>query len=263
MIPAFQRSVFQNELRNQYTNWKKPETKNKFFGKFNTNPIFEEFGIERSSNGYFYLSDNLVVYNDLKNGTIFRIKKGANPKSWECYSELYQKSQELKTFRIDNPLYKENIIVDQETWEYAELQSPGRDYGHNYNDDVFLWPELTDGIHQKNEITLEFKISVEKYFKDFVDQSLLVIKEAALIAKKHSCGLPINLCRTSTRFKDDQGYFWSDFDQDEWTSSVEEFYEWSMTIFRGTLGFANLCGVLDQDQVVSCLNYAGEKWKIA
>lgn len=262
MIPAFQRSILQNELRNQYSNWQKPETKNKFFGKFSTNPLFEDFGIERSGNGYFYLSDNLIVFNDLKNGTIFRIKKGANPKSWDCYCELYARSQELQTFRIDQPLYKENILVGQEHWEYAELQSPGRDYGQNYNDDVFSWPELTDGLVQKNEISEEYKKEVEQYFKDFVDQAVLVIREAFEIAKKHSSGLPKNLCRLSTRYSDSQGYFWSDFDQDEWNTSAAEFYSWSVTAFGSTLAFTNKCGVLDQDQVVNCIEYAGEKWKI-
>jgi hypothetical protein len=262
MIPAFQRSILQNELRNQHANWQRPETKNKFFGSFETNPFFEEFGIERNSTGYFYLSDNLIAFNDLTNGNIFRIKKGADPKSWDCYVELYQRSQELKSFRIDQPLFNGNILVGQETWEYVELQSPGRDYGQNYNDDVFLWPELTNGMVQQNEISDEFKKTVEDYFREFVDQSVIVIQEAVSIAKKNSCGLPMNLCRTSTRFKDNNGYFWSDFDQDEWNTSFTDFYSWSMTIFGGTLEFANRCGVLNREQVSSCLNYAGEKWKI-
>lgn len=262
MIPAFQRTIVQNELRNRYNSWKTPETKNKFFRSHNTNPLFEEFGIERNGNGYFYLSDNLVVYNDLKLGTIFRIKKGASPKSWNCYVDLYNRSQELKTFRIDQPLHKENIFVDQETWEYAELQSPGKDYGQNYNDDVFQWPELTDGLVQRNEISREYKAEVEQYFKDFVDQALLIILEAVEIAKKHSSGLPKNLCRLSTRFKDAQGYFWSDFDQEEWNSSAAELYSWSMTAFGSTLEFTKRCGVLDADQVSNCITYASVKWKI-
>jgi hypothetical protein len=262
MIPAFQRSIVQSELRNRHTSWQSPATKNKFFGSFITNPIFEEFGIERNGNGYFYLSDNLFVYNDLKNGNIFRIKKGADPKSWDCYSELYQVSQKLQSFRIDQPLYRENIRIGDETWEYAELQSPGKDYGQNYNDDVFQWPELTDGMLQQNEITPDFKKSVEDYFKEFVDQSADIVREAVAIATKHNCGLPINLCRPSTRFKDSQGYFWSDFDQDEWTASSAELYSFSMTIFGGTLEFANRCGVLDQEQIAECVTYAGEKWKI-
>jgi hypothetical protein len=262
MTPAFQRSIVQNELRNQHTSWQSTTTKNKFFGSFITNPIFQDFGIERNGNGYFYLSDNLIVYNDLKNGTIFRIKKNANPKSWDCYAELYAKSQELKTFRIDQSLHRENILVGNETWEYAELVSPGRDYGQNYNDDVFQWPELTNGMLQQNEITPDFKKSVEDYFKEFVDQSVDIIREAVIIATKHNCGLPINLCRLSTRFKDSQGYFWSDFDQEEWNSSTAEFYSWSITAFGSTLEFANKCGVLDTDQVSNCLTYASEKWKI-
>lgn len=262
MIPTFQRSIVQSELRNQFTSWQNPTTKNKFFGSFTTNPIFEDFGIERNGNGYFYLSDDLIVYNDLKNGNIFRIKKGSNPKSWDCYSELYTKSQESQAFRIDQPLHRENILVGDETWEYAELQSPGKDYGKNYNDDVFQWPELTDGMRQQNEISPDLKKSVEDYFKEFIDQSAVVIREAAVIARKHECGLPINLCRPSTRFKDPQGYFWSDFDQDEWNASFAEFYSWSMTIFGGTLEFANRCGVLDRKQIDECVAYAGEKWKI-
>jgi hypothetical protein len=260
MLSSDQRSAMIQQLQSKYEYWKDPETKFLFFKGASTNPQIPEFAIERDNDGYFYLSNELLAYCNLRNGYICRMRKRWRTEDWECYNDLYRASENTKEFRIDIPLCRSIIAIDGDDWEYAELQSPGSDYGLNFNDDVFKWPELTDGMEPNKEITSSYQDQVADYYKEFVDGAYIIIKHADQIAKKYGVGLPKNLGRPSTRFKDSNGYFWSDFDQDEWEIEKEAAIVYHLTIFGGTLNFAKRCGVLDNIRVDEILQYAREKW---
>jgi hypothetical protein len=226
-----------------------------------SNPEIPRFSIERDENGYFYVSNNLVSYCNLRNGEIFRIRRNARQNDWVCYSQLYQKGVELG-FRIDNPLHNENVDVNGEQWEYAELISPGNDYGKNYNDDVFEWPELSNGIITSTSIDDIFRDQVRAYYLEFVDELYILIREARVIASANRCGLPIGLGYIFNRYSDSNGHFWSDFDQSSWTSTDEGFLSEAMTNLKAVIEFAMLCGVLDARRGIEITNYASEKWQL-
>ena len=261
---AIQRNIFKKVLRDKYESWKLPETKYFYLKNLKTAPpeLAPTFAIERDDNGYFYLSDDLIAYCNLKNGQINRMRKDWAEKDWQCYTELFQAGVFNGEFRIDIPNFRELYNIDGHNWEYAELQSPCQDYGKNSNDDVFEWPELTDGRYQNNNITEEYKDSVAQYHRDFVDHAAIILKQAGQISTKHGVGLPRNLCRPSTRYKDRDGYFWSDFDQDSWIIDNNTAMNYYLAIFYGTLRFARVCGVLDDTRVENVFLYAREKWTI-
>jgi hypothetical protein len=260
MLTSEQRNSVMQQLQSKCEYWRNPETKFLFFKGFTTNPQIPDFAIERDDNGYFYLSDELIAYCDLRNGYICRMRKKWRAEDWECYNELYQASENTKEFRIDIPRCRAIITVGEDDWEYAELQSPNNDYGLNFNDDVFEWPELTNGVEPNKDITSSYQDQIADYHKEFVDHAYVILKHADQIAKKYGVGLPKNLGRPSTRFRDDIGYFWSDFDQDEWEVEKEKAIIHYLGIFERTLIFAKLCGVLDDTRVDDVLQYAREKW---
>lgn len=259
---AIQRNMFKKLLKDKHEYWKLPETKFVYLKNLKTAPqeIAPTFGVERDVNGYFYLSDNLIAYCNLKNGQIIRLWKDWSDKDWQCYNELFQAGLTNNEFRIDIPIFREIYNINGDNWEYAELQSPSQDYGKNSNDDVFEWPELTDGRYQNNNITEEYKDSVAQYHRDFVDHAAIILKHALQISTKHGVGLPLHLCRISTRYKDKDGYFWSDFDQDQWIVDQTTAINYYLAIFYGTLRFARVCGVLDDTRVENVFLYAREKW---
>ena len=223
------------------------------------NPYMPRFNIERDDNGYFYTSDTLTSYCDLRTGEIFRIRKFWEEKDWLCYNQLYQRGLEIG-FRIDVPLHREFVDVLGTTWEYVELKSPGNDYGKNYNDDVFTWPELINGITPNPDITDEFRQQVTAYYKDFVDQVGVIIKEAKNIAIENMCGLPLGLSYIFNRYRDDQGFFWSDFDQFTWTKTGSDVLADSMLYLKGTLVFGVVCGAITEEQGIEVTNYARDTW---
>jgi hypothetical protein len=239
--------------------WVGSDLKTSTYNNLETSPYMPRFNIERDDNGYFYTSDALVSYCDLRTGKIFRIRKYWEEKDWTCYTQLHQKGLEVG-FRIDIPLHREFVEVLDTTWEYVELVSPGNDYGRNYNDDVFTWPELINGITPNPNITNEFKEEVKNYYIDFVDQVGTIIKEAKNIAVENMCGLPLGLSYIFNRYRDDQGFFWSDFDQFTWTRTGSDVLADSMLYLVGTLEFAVLCGVITEEQGIAVTNYARETW---
>ena len=260
MMLSFQRAIFIKELQDKLEYWMLPETQASFYKGATTNPDIPNMGIERNADGYFYLSDNLISYCNLRNGNVTRIRKHWQLSDWTCYTQLYQKGIETGKFRIDIPLYREEISIDEHVWEYAELQAPDNSYGENFNDDVFAWPELTNGITPNPSINDTLKDSVVQYYKDFIDQSVELAKHALEIANTNNAGMPKNLAQPTNRFKDVTGYFWSDFDQDQWIHNNSEFTTYSLAMLEGSLRFAQVCGVLDEPRVTNCLTYARAEW---
>lgn len=258
-IQLLRRNFLQQELKNRAASWNSPDTQKKYVVQPN-NPMIPDFGIERDENGYYFLSSSVFSYCDLRNGMIYRIKKDFNDTDWKCYTELYQEGINSGKFRLDIPLYREEANLDGTVWEYVELQSPNRDYGHNFNDDVFSWPELTDGLIKNANIDHAYKNIVKDYFKEYLDQSLNIVKSAIEVSSKNNCGMPKGICEPSNRYKDSTGYFWSDFDHEDWNLNRSEIQVISMEVFGATLGFANICGVLDQEHVYELLDYARTKW---
>lgn len=225
-----------------------------------TNPQQPQFKIERTETGHFYTASGLCYYADLTNGMVYRIRKDWQPKDWKCYTLLYEKGVASGKFRIDKPLVQDFVQVLDETWEYVELQSPGYDYGKNYSHDVFQWPELTNGITVNPDISEEYKDSVKQYYLDFVDQSVEILSAAKEIAIQEMCGIPLGLAYIFNRYKDDQGYFWSDFDQFTWTRTGTDVLNDALVYLVRTLGFARYCGVLDWQRTVEVISYGREKW---
>ncbi len=240
--------------------WNSPSFRSQLFNNQKTNPSLPSFYTERDDNGHYYISGNLVSYSNIRTGVVLRIRKSWTPKDWECYQALASKGQETGQFRIDQPLYSEVMTIGSDQWEYAELQSPGANYGKNFNDDVFSWPELTDGVTANTKISEDFKDSVKDYFKEFIDQAYVITKAASEIAAEKNTGMPLDLCYIFNRYKDDQGYFWSDFDQAPWDNSKDAVIEDSLNKLTSAVMFASLCGVLDSARIEEVILYARSKW---
>lgn len=246
-------------LREKAVWWANTNLRNTTYNNLDINPVMPRFNIERDNDGYFYTSDALASYCNLRTGEIFRVRRYWEEKDWLCYNQLYQRGLEVG-FRVDVPLYKELVDIFDTKWEYVELKSPANDYGKNYNDDVFTWPELTNGLTPNSSITIEFRDQTKSYYTEFVDQVAVIIKEAKNIAIENMCGLPLGLSYIFNRYHDDQGYFWSDLDHFVWTRTGSDVLADAMLYLKGTLVFAVVCGVITEQQGIEVENYARDKW---
>jgi len=269
---AFQREVFKTELKNKLAHWKSPAGKASFYGKLPVSDVIPDFGIIRDGSGYFHLRDDLVAYYDLTNGLIIRIRKNWSAKDWNCYQALYQKSLDEKTFRVDIPLYREELLIsDGTTWEYAELRSPGSNYGTNLFNDAF--PDIEtgpgvyvhDNLYENNRINPVYipdsvREDTTAYIRQHIDDTYQVAHQAALIARENNCGLPESIGNIANRYKDNQGYFWSDLDQAAWNLSKDHFMMNALTVLGLALDMLHGVSHLTAAQRDQCLAYAREKW---
>jgi len=261
MITAELRSTMIEKLKAKALEWKHSDPIARFYaGEEQTNPEMPKFGIEKDENGYYYSTLTLVQYCDLTNGLIFRMRNNWLPQDWKCYNELWAKGNEQNSFRLDTPLHREVIDILDESWEYCELESPSKDYGTNFNDDVFSWPVLVNGVLKNPQITDRLKNSLVNYFKEFIDQSQWIYFQAKKIARNNECGIPMDLCDLCTRYKDTNGYFFSDVDHLNWNLDKEHFLLVSMSKLKGYLWFAVMCGMMDQERFEELSNYASESW---
>jgi len=267
---SIQRAFFKKELIEKLKYWLSPQAKIDMYSK---SPARPKIGIQRVQNGFYYLSDNLIYFSNLTNGQIVRIKKLSQVSDWDLYTDLYKISIESKKFRMDIPGYSE-IIVDNlgEKWEYAELKSPGNQYGFNVYNEVFSTvviklEEFSEDVLNDNwtspvNLPAEYFLRSEEYFSNYITQFAEIVNAAKIVSekKKHNL-LPGNLLSCNSFYKDSLGYFWSDFDHDNWTTPVDKLVTKANIIFATTLDFAERSKFINQQIKDSLIHTARETWK--
>ena len=266
MLPNYQRSLFKKELLSRLKYWLSPESKNEFYKNILFKP---EMGIQRVANGYYYLSNKLVSFSDLTNGLVVRMRSYKTTKDWDCYNDLYKQSLE-KGIRIDVPLYKE-MITDHlgNAWEYAEIRSPGNQYGSNLYDILFsdsykILEEEKDSYlnndWQFQQAPEGVKSDAKELFEIYIDEFAIVAGLALSIAEKNNSSLPLGIANMSSLYIDAKGYFWSDFDHNTWTTTKSVLVSSALNDLEGTTDFAEKTGLLDSVVRESLIKYAREKW---
>jgi hypothetical protein len=281
MFP-YQRSYFQTTLIEKLNYWKSPQCKGEFYPNIDVKP---PLGIQILENGYYHLSDSYVAYVDLTNGLIVRISNNRSTASWDCFVELHQKGVEFNNLRMDVPLFKDSLIIENHgIWEYAELRSPNNQYGINYYDmwgddsadfsleqyelsdlTVSTFEDAKEGYLEKNwkpPLISESALNRNKeLFFSYIEQFKILLNTMVPIAKKHNCGLPyIEACFIKHLYKDTQGFFWSDIDQLDWNMNVEEFKRASLSDINHVALFMRECGLLTPENCFDINDYARKEW---
>jgi hypothetical protein len=266
MFP-YQRSYFISTLTDKLTHWYSPAAKTEFYPNTDIKPAF---GIQLIENGYYYLSDTYVSYNDLTNGLIVRLNKHSNEsKNWECFIEL-SKSENFKT---DIPVYRDIVsTADFGMYEYAEIKSPHSQYGENLYDTIFnntieTFEVVTDKYLDKewnpplqsSEILESTKAILESYIEPF-QQLVVAIAE---IDSKYQSGYPeFELSIIKSLYKDTVGFFWSDIDQLSWNNKITQtmFVNQALTDLWITGAFVRDCGLLTDDMLAEIHEKARTTW---
>lgn len=242
-IAALRRVYMLKELEKRVLSWADPAVQ-KNFVVYPNNPMFPNFGIEREQNGFFYMSDDLVYYCDLTNGMINRIKKNFNFKDYKCYKELCDYAQSSGKFRIRTPIYREEVIVNNERYEYIELKTPNNEYGQSLNDSFFI----------------ENKTLNKETIQSYIDKLFELFESARNIAKANNCELNGGLIEPSNLYKDSAGYFWSNIDHWQWNISESALRSFSLDQINSMLFVAHKNNTIDEQQGYDLLNYARNKW---
>ena len=266
MLP-YQRSYFISTLTEKLKHWYSPAAKQEFYPNVDIKPAF---GIQLLENGYYYLSDTYVSYNDLTNGLIVRLNKHSDDsKNWECFTEL----SKAANFKTDLPVYRDFVsTADFGTYEYAEIKSPHSQYGENLydtifnntietfetNPDVYLDKDWNPPL-QSSEILENTKAILESYIEPF-QQLVVAIAE---IDNKYQSGFPeFELSIVKSLYKDSVGFFWSDIDQLSWNDKITQtvFIDQALRDLWITGAFVRDCGLLTDDMLAEIHEKARTTW---
>ena len=266
MFP-YQRSYFISTLTEKLKHWYSPAAKQEFYPNIDIKPAF---GIQLLENGYYYLSDTYVSYNDLTNGLIVRLNKHSdNSKNWECFTEL----SKAENFKTDLPVYRDFVsTADFGIYEYAEIKSPHSQYGENLydtifnntietfetNPDVYLDKDWNPPL-QSSEILENTKAILESYIEPF-QQLVVAIAE---IDNKYQSGFPeFELSIVKSLYKDSVGFFWSDIDQLSWNDRMTQtvFIDQALKDLWIISAFVRDCGLLTDDMLAEIHEKARTTW---
>ena len=171
--------------------------------------------IEWTDSGYFEVKKDKITFNDCVNGHTYSLRKDetrsyrrdSSREDWRKFQELFIDASNTKLFRIDAPILREEITINNNDWEYTKVARPGASIGKISNQH-FMDPSI-----------------IEQFMEDIIDPYYYVIAGAIKVAN-NTPGLPgfppIAIPKISIRHanRDNQGYFFvKNFDQ--WGQSPE------------------------------------------
>lgn len=271
MLP-YQRSYFQTTLLAKLVYWQSSDSKSEFYPTLDVKPAF---GIQMADTGHWFLSNDYVSYNDIRNGFIVRIFKNTYKKNWQCLTDLSAFSKAGQFLRVDAPLHSENLTVAKDdVWEYAEIQSPGNEYGVNFMDllhedypaealENYFLNFLSKPLQAKQQ-PIEKLDNVQDFFNAYLEQLSHLIIAFKQVQQSNGCGFPRNKTGSflSCFYKDTAGYFWSDIDRLEWTCSEHEFYTIILDEISLVTDFMIHIGCLDEQRKNNIQNTARHVCKL-
>lgn len=186
-----------------------------------TYPINQgKYYIEELESGIVMTNIISVVFfqND---GKILRLSKTEKSTEfeWKLHCELANIVEKKNNCRIELPIRKDIIKVDNLQYHYLEVQRPGGELGINFLDE-----------YEKNTIDTE-------YFLDYISQVSEMLDNLIILGNKcNFYNLPMELLSTYKRNKDSYGYFWVDFKH--WEYTIDKFIEKKIrTLYLTLLNF--------------------------
>lgn len=152
---------------------------------------------KRDGTGYINATVKGVEYVEISNGATFAVLNTPDEKSWNCFNDLYAKSQELGTFRIEKPVYR----TLSSGKDYREISSPNNEFG----------TAIVNKMHDGSFTSADDMVS---FIKQFITDAAVVFAQMKLIAGARGAGIPIAVFNISNYWQDSNGVYFTNLDTD-------------------------------------------------
>lgn len=237
-------------LLERFNHWSQRDNRVAFF---NNLPLPEDNGRKLRSldniyivapwnDGYEEFFGTRLKYHELTTGKVFILRPHKDDnKDYVCYEQLYQASQLLNTFRINQPVFREIVTLGELQFEYMELVSPVSEAGSNASSQ-FLG-------------SMAFN---PQSFVDYVNESFEVLKAIKTITENNEVGFPEASCSIVDRYKDSQGYFYGEVL--DWDSSHDHWVNQNLEFMTGVFTALSLSGIITENELNSLIAQARAKW---
>jgi hypothetical protein len=159
-----------------------------------------------------------ILFND--HGKIHRLSLAGkcSTTDWELHCRLYDLISNDANCRIEIPVARQTVTIDNELYDYFEVQRPGSELGTGFLDDV------------------ADKIVDTEYFLQYISQVNTMLRYLSKLSKQHNSGIPGELLAPYKRYQDRVGIFWVDFKN--WNIPLETFIEKKIrTLYLSLLSF--------------------------
>jgi hypothetical protein len=177
--------------------------------------------IEWNDTGYFEIKKDKIMFNDCVNGHTFTLKKNGTREDWKKFQDLFIEASETKLFRIDAPIFREELLIAEIPWEYTKVARPGGGVG-----------QIADQHYMNTNLLVDFMNSIIDPFYYIIKSAIDVVNNNPRLTDP-ATGFhpPITIPQLSIRhaLKDDQGYYFvKNFDQ--WDQNPEKVIRTCITL---------------------------------
>jgi hypothetical protein len=237
-------------LLERFNHWSQRDSRVAFF---NNLPLPEDHGrklraldniyiVAPWNDGYEEFFGTRLKYHELTTGKVFILRPYDNANlDYTCYQQLYQASQLLNTFRINQPVFREVVTIGEGQFEYIEIISPTNEAGGNASSRFLA--------------SMSFS---SQFFIDYVNESLDMLRSIKTISENNHVGFPETTCTILDRYTDTQGYFYGEVL--DWNSTYELFVDQNLEFLSGAAKVLVLSGSMTQGEYDSFIAYARTQW---
>ncbi len=201
--------------------------------------------VEILGNGYISVAHDYIEYSNFTTGNYSRIVKNWNDNDVFATLKLYEKSQQLNTFRVDNLSFHKLVQFQGSNCLYSEFTSPNSQYGRSYAEEMMTTARPND----ENAI---LKI------REYIDQTKILLDVARQISTELSCRIPKRLCDPENRYKDDIGTFYSGINK--WDTDTDLVIKLGLEFLNQGIHIFSKSTTITNDQKTELLNYAETIW---
>jgi hypothetical protein len=237
-----------SSLLERFNYWNQRENRVAFFNNF---PLPEDhvpklrllpntFIIAPLYDGYEEFLGTTMKYHELTTNKIFVLRPYTNNTEYKCYQELYQASVLLKTFRINEPIFREVVTIDSKQYEYFEFKAPTDKTGDNVSTTFLYGTPTIESI------------------REYIAEAKELLSAAKAISLSNQTGFPETVCFSLNRFKDDIGYYYSECL--DWNSSFEDCIEDQVEWLGRVLSAFKFLNIFTETQIAATVAYARETW---
>lgn len=209
----FLQSLRVSQLSEQFTYWSDAANINARYAnlhrRIDNKGVVDNFVVQKWNDGYITYEYGTLKYEEITTGKTFILRKNFTETDYQCYTELYEAGKASGKFRCNQPIFRTVVPYGSGSLEYTEYLSPKGEYGMN---------TLT------RRVTVTPVEDVKQFAMDLVDDVAELIREIKVISAKHNTGFPAPLVFAWERYKDSDGYYYSEML--DWNATQSDFVEY-------------------------------------
>jgi hypothetical protein len=126
--------------------------------------------LEWTDTGFFEVKKERVMFNNCVTGHTYCLRKDGTIDEWTKFQLWYLEGVNSKLFRTDVPLFRDEVEINSESWDYTHWMRPGAGVGELTTHQVFSNPAaLPDFLNDVIDIYYDAMLAIIKVAEEYND----------------------------------------------------------------------------------------------